>query len=945
MSLNLTDPNLQSSGTLQDASGQTLLFSLTNYLGGSGGTTSFLRLRAPSGSSIEKGFNTNGTRQFDTLAAGMRAIRLNNLPTVTIDNTTYYEFRIDLNESNSNPQIDLTKLQIFQSNVANLTGYNEATNQLAGLNPVINLNKLNNDGKVLLNAGLNSGSNAGDVLVYLPRTTFTGNPYIYTYAEFEGADAGFEEFSYGTTSKITPLADLSLTQTLSDDCYFVGDSVTFTVTLTNSGAANATGVNVKNLLPAGFDFTSITPSLGTYNSATGIWNAGNLAAGSDATLTLTGVALDAATASAYTNVAEIVGTNQFDPDSSPNNGDTTEDDYTSLLAPVAKLNLDKQFTSVDTTIDSNNDGMIDQFIALPGDEVSFQIKVSNTGFGSACDVVVQDDLTAQLPIGLEVLSLDLDGGINLDTSGGGDGNPQTIEVEFDSIAVGETKTITVNARVRDENITSLNLSGKIGTENPTGGELNSTLPEYYETSFDATLFLNYSVQKETNAGEANFGFLNITSAAEVVSIHQKPLPPGSIADSARLDVSTYELKGVLNNGEEFRALSVENLSDPNPSNLVSLFLNPDPAGGMYSYPYNNHSQFLPPGETGLADVLGEWAKIIGDPVYDAKLAVWMNLQADGDLSNTQDETAVIDALADFVESGVYRRDTYSGGSFAFNNGTQIQKLTYDGGETAPTPTVFVNVEVTDTGVKATSEGGTVIGNFADLQAALDSFNFAEPTGINVTLKDTSGDGAVTTRLQKIGGFNFDRKWGIQTINVASNTTQATFASGNQDANLDFSFENFANSNPSPTFTLRSDNGKDTITGTPFADKIEGLNGTDVLSGFDGNDSIAGGNGKDTINGGQGDDVLTGGAGVDTFIFGPLSGSDILTDYSSQETIDLSKLSLSSSVLDSNSDGVISAPDNLADLIGGNLVLNLASVNGGVIQLTGVTSVNLSAVVL
>jgi uncharacterized repeat protein (TIGR01451 family) len=945
MSLNLTDPNIQSSGALQDVSGQTLLFSLTNYPAGSGGTTSFLRLRSPSGSTLEKGFNTNGTRQFDTLAAGTRAIRLNSLPTVTIDNKAYYEFRIDLNESNSNPQIDLTKLQLFQSNVPNLTGYNAATNQLAGLNPVINLNKLNNDGKVLLNASLNPGSGAGDVLVYLPRTAFTGNPYIYTYAEFEGAEAGFEEFSHGTTAAITPLADLSLTQTLSDDCFFVGDSVTFNVTLTNSGAANATGVKVKDLLPSGFNFTSITPSLGTYNSATGIWNAGNIAAGSNATLTLTGVALDAATASAYTNVAEIVGTHQFDPDSAANNGDTTEDDYTSLLAPVAKLDLDKEFTSVDQTIDSNNDGTIDQFIALPGDEVSFQIKVSNTGFGSACDVVIKDDLTEQLPIGLEVLSLDLGGGINLDTAGGGDGNPQTVEVEFDSIAVGETKTITVNARVRDENITPLNLSGKIGTANPTSGQLNSALPEYYETSFDATLFLNYNVQKEANEGEADFGFLKISSAAEVVSVHQKPLAPGAIADSARLDVSTYEVKGVLNNGDEFRALSVENLSNPNPSNLVSFFLNPDPAGGMYSYPYQNHSEFLPPGQTGLADLLGEWAKVIGDPVYDAKLAVWMNLQADGNLSNTQDEKAVIDALADFVESGVYRRDTYSGGSFAFNNGTQIQKLTYDGGETAPSPTVFVNVEVTDTGVKATSEGGTLLGTFVDLQAALDSFNFAEPTGLNVTLKDSNGDGVVATRLQKVGGFNFDRKWTIQTFAVASNTTQVTFSSGNKGANLDFSLENFANSNPSPEFTLRGDNDKDTIIGTPFADKIEGGNGTDVLSGFDGNDTIVGGNGKDTITGGQGDDLLTGGLGVDTFIFGPLSGSDILTDYTNQEIIDLSKLSLSSSVLDSNRDGMISAIDNLADQIGGNLVLNLTSVNGGVIQLTGVTSLKMSAVVL
>ncbi len=935
MTLDLTNPSLQSNGALQDSLGNKVLFALTDYPGGSGATTSFLRLRAGQGSTLERGYNTNGTTQFDTQKQGTKAILLSDLPTITVDNTTYYEFRIDLNESNSSPQIALSKLQVFQSPNANLTGYNSTTGQLGGLNSVINLNST-----VLLDASLNSGSGVGDVLVYLPGSAFTGNPYIYTYAEFQNADGGFEEFSYAPTTALGSLADLSLTQAVSNTALSVGNSVTFTITLNNSGPASATGVKVKDLLPAGINFTNATSSIGTYNSQTGIWNVGTVASGSNATLTLTGTILNAASASAYTNVAEIVAAKQFDPDSAVNNNDATEDDYTSLVAPVVKLDLTKKFTSVTQEVDGDANGTPEQFIALPGDNVTFQIKVTNNGVATATNVKIKDDLTKVLPVGLTVQSLGLDGGINLDNGIGGDGNAQTVEVMFNSIAPGATKTVTVNAKVSTDYITPINFSGTLGTENPSTGNLNPALREYYETTFDATLFFNYNVQKEVNEGRANFGYLNITSDAEIVSVNQQNLAPGSIKASGRLDVSTYAIQGVLNNGQPFKVFSIENLNNPN-SCAPSFFLNPDPdgGGGSSGYPYYNHSEFLQPGSTGVAGFFGEWTKI-NDPAYLAALATWMNLSADGNLSSTQDEQAVIDALADFIESGVYRRDSYAGGSFTLNNGTQTQELTFEGGEFSPIGTSSVNILVTDA-------GALVNGNllFADLQAALDSFNFANPTAVNVTIQDSSGDGKVQTRLKELGGFNFDDNWSVKNITVNSNVSQVTFVSGNGAADVDFSLPKFVLPSPAPALNLRGDNSGDKITGTRFADKIEGFNGTDVLSGFGGNDTIDGGLAQDTLIGGRGDDSLTGGSGNDTFVFGADFGNDIISDFVSQDKIDLRQLNLSSSALDSNGDGIINAIDNLADLIGGSLKLDLTSLNGGTISLTGVTSVNMAAVVL
>lgn len=756
-------------------------------------------------------------------------------------------------------------------------------------------------------------------------------------------DLGFDEFSEDTTTPLEPLADLSLTQEVSNSALLVGDTVTFTITLNNSGPVNATGVKVKDLLPSGISFTNATSSMGSYNSDTGIWNVDNLASETNATLTLTGTILNAESASAYTNVAEIIAAEQCDPDSAVDNNDTTEDDYTSIVAPVVKLDLSKKFTSVKKTFDTNQNGSPDRFVASPGDNVSFQITVTNKGVANAQDVKIKDDLTKILPVGLKVQSLDLDGGINLDTSGGGDRNSQTVEVKFNSIAPGASKKITVNAKVSDDYITPINFSATLGIKTPESG-LNKALSEYYETIVDGKFFVNYNVKKQANQKEANFGFLDITSAAEVVSVNGNNLSPGSVTASAKLDVASYEVTTTLNNGEQFQSFGV-NLDPTNAPNQNSFFLSPNPGGGTStSGTAANHSAFLPNGQTGRFDFLTSFVKS-NDPQYLADLAAWMNLSADGNLSDMKDEQAVINALADFIKDGVYRSDRYSGGSFTLNNRTQEQKLNIERVEWAPKATSTVNILVTDAGAVVTNSNGNKLGEFANLQAALDSFNFTNPTEVNVTIQDSSGDGKVQTRLQKLGGFNFERNWSIKNISVNSNVSEVTFASGNGSADVDLSLPKFLPSVTNAAFNLRGDNGKDRITGTRFADKIEGLNGTDFLSGLGGNDSINGGQGKDTLIGGRGDDTLTGGLGNDTFVFGAIFGNDIITDFAGQDQIDLSQLGISKSALDSNGDGIINASDNLADLIGNSLKLDLTSLSGGTISLTGVSSVNMAAVIL
>jgi Ca2+-binding RTX toxin-like protein len=73
-------------------------------------------------------------------------------------------------------------------------------------------------------------------------------------------------------------------------------------------------------------------------------------------------------------------------------------------------------------------------------------------------------------------------------------------------------------------------------------------------------------------------------------------------------------------------------------------------------------------------------------------------------------------------------------------------------------------------------------------------------------------------------------------------------------------------------------GEDIVLAGAGNDTLVGGMGADRLDGGDGADIVNGALGADTLIGGAGNDVLTGGTEADVFLFGPGSGSDIITDF-------------------------------------------------------------------
>ena len=134
-----------------------------------------------------------------------------------------------------------------------------------------------------------------------------------------GDAKGLDIWTYNQSNTvIAPLvivaaaADIRVRKSVSDPTPAVGANVTFTIAARNLGPNDATGVQVRDLLPAGLAFVSATPSQGTYTAGTGVWDIGSLVLGATATLrivaTVTGT-------SKVTNVASrLAGTPpDFDP--------------------------------------------------------------------------------------------------------------------------------------------------------------------------------------------------------------------------------------------------------------------------------------------------------------------------------------------------------------------------------------------------------------------------------------------------------------------------------------------------------------------------------------------------------------------------------------------------------------------------------------------------------
>ena len=225
-------------------------------------------------------------------------------------------------------------------------------------------------------------SGAGSTATLRITATVTSNgPVTNTAARTAMDQTDIDPTNDRSSVTLTPIdtADIGVTKKVDGATTIArGTEGRFVVTATNHGPSDATGVTVRDTLPAGLTFVSATGD-GTFDPSTSIWTVGALADGESATLTLT---VRGSTNGTFTNVATLAGSSPQDRNSDNNTGTAT----LTVVDPTADLSITKS---------------IDPTAAQVGDTVTYTVVVHNDGPDPVDGVVVTDDP----PTGMSVVSI------------------------------------------------------------------------------------------------------------------------------------------------------------------------------------------------------------------------------------------------------------------------------------------------------------------------------------------------------------------------------------------------------------------------------------------------------------------------------------------------------------------------------------------------------------
>ncbi|WP_262692959.1 beta strand repeat-containing protein [Kordiimonas aestuarii] len=286
---------------------------------------------------------------------------------------------------------------------------------------------------------------------------------------------------------------------------------------------------------------------------------------------------------------------------------------------------------------------------------------------------------------------------------------------------------------------------------------------------------------------------------------------------------------------------------------------------------------------GFADV----AAVAGDNAYGQFVLT----------SGTWTYVANEDVLAELGD-GATLTDSYT--FTATDSTTQVVTVTLSGGESPPSAPRLASDGVRE------NEAGAFVGQLSatDPDGADVSFSVTDARfrvegdslylNEDVTLNFESGDEiAVRVYAEDSHGLRTSAFLRFGVIDVRESvmlpgTSAADTLTGSDEAD-----GIWARGGNDHVFAL---GGNDRVGGGAGDDTLEGGDGNDSLCGSEGSDSLLGGAGDDTLYGGVGDDVaiggagddvlwagadddmLTGGVGADQFIFGAVSGNDMITDF-------------------------------------------------------------------
>ena len=376
--------------------------------------------------------------------------------------------------------------------------------------------------------------------------------------------------------------DLAINKTSDKVTYKYLDNVIYTIVVTNHGSDDSFNVTVRDMLPNTLRFISAS---GNYDPVTGIWFIGHLAKGQSATLTITAQAIFPGI---ITNDANVTGSG-YDVNLTNNH-----DNITITVPDCVILNVNK--VAIGGVI--NITGGIKNVVA--GEEVIYQVLVSNHGPSTAVNVVLTDNYQTK---DLTVVAYSLDNitwipytkGANINLGDMTSGS--SILVYFKAMVNASTRGIVHN--VVDITTDTDDVRGIFSAEEHVNVMANSTL------KVDKTAEI-----KELNPGDTIHYIITVTADGSSDSLN---VNLRDILDNKLLDINSakYSINGGI-------------LSDFN----GNIYL-----GNML---------------TGTAVTVDIWAKVLSSADRDVfnLVNVTSDEHPEGNISNTTVHVRIVDLAVD-----------------------------------------------------------------------------------------------------------------------------------------------------------------------------------------------------------------------------------------------------------------------------------------------------------
>ncbi len=130
------------------------------------------------------------------------------------------------------------------------------------------------------------------------------------------------DFGFKSAGTVATDIDLSLTKVANNTDVVVGNNVTYTLTVENSGTVEATNIQVQDILADQLTFVEFNTISGTFEND--VWSVPSIPAGTSLSINIVATVGELGT---ITNTAEIIAHDQTDIDSTPNNQVAEEDDF------------------------------------------------------------------------------------------------------------------------------------------------------------------------------------------------------------------------------------------------------------------------------------------------------------------------------------------------------------------------------------------------------------------------------------------------------------------------------------------------------------------------------------------------------------------------------------------------------------------------------------------